>query len=94
MKSPYTKKLKKRFFIDLFMFLCLFAYLIYFWVECANGNFYAFTKYGESGFIRLSENPIRFYWAVTIKSSLFILILYLLFKDLMVRIKRLFFNGP
>ena len=91
MKSSYTKKLKRRFYIDLFMSVCFLAYVIYFLFECANGEFYSFTKYGQSGFIRLSEDPTKFYWAVIIKSSFCIFVLGLLFKGLAARAKSLFF---
>jgi hypothetical protein len=93
MKLSKIQKFKIRLAFESCVFVCIFVYALFFWFDCANGNFYAFTKYGESGFIKYSESPINFYWAVILKSSIFIFLLYFLFKDLAKRIKVLFLKS-
>jgi len=79
-----------RFIFDSLLLFWVFGYAILFWSDCLGGNFYSFTKYGESGFIKYSENPQNFYWAVAIKSLFLISIFYFWLKNLLSRIKTLY----
>ena len=78
-----------RLFFDFCVYFGIAIYTIYFWIDCADGKFYAFTKTGGGSFLPYAENPSKFIFGVILKSAFFIMILYFGFKDVLKRLKNI-----